>query len=190
MLKGENFEFARFTKLLLKSLTIHLLSGFLLSWFLYKIYVPQLKWSYTWTRSHLHLWFNTAQITRYICPIFDFHFSFNWLESSFLRTILNIYDYLNETFASPLSPQILHASSQRKWIRSCKHCTVPLQAIGEFILTERNVKIKKKGKTYSLNEGYAKYFDPAVTEYIKHKKFPEVGVNPGPDLWMLALSTV
>lgn len=62
------------------------------------------------------------------------------------------------------------------------HCVVPLQAIGEFILTERNVKIKKKGKTYSLNEGYAKYFDPAVTEYIKHKKFPEVGVNRGPDL--------
>lgn len=36
------------------------------------------------------------------------------------------------------------------------------------------MKIKKKGKIYSLNEGYAKYFDPAVTEYLKHKKFPEV----------------
>lgn len=59
---------------------------------------------------------------------------------------------------------------------SCTYCAVALQAIGEFILTERNVKIKKKGKTYSINEGYAKYFDPAVTEYIKHKKFPEVGV--------------
>ncbi|KAI5088344.1 fructose-1,6-bisphosphatase isozyme 2, partial [Silurus meridionalis] len=51
-------------------------------------------------------------------------------------------------------------------------------AIGEFILTERNVKIKKKGKIYSLNEGYAMYFDPAVTEYIKHKKFPEDGSAP------------
>lgn len=59
---------------------------------------------------------------------------------------------------------------------SCKYCAVALQAIGEFILTERNVTIKKKGKTYSINEGYAKYFDPAVTEYIKHKKFPEVRV--------------
>ncbi|KAG9355149.1 hypothetical protein JZ751_001862 [Albula glossodonta] len=47
-------------------------------------------------------------------------------------------------------------------------------AVGEFILTERNVKIKKKGKIYSLNEGYAKYFDPALTEYLKHKKFPEL----------------
>ncbi|XP_036454843.1 fructose-1,6-bisphosphatase isozyme 2 isoform X1 [Colossoma macropomum] len=51
-------------------------------------------------------------------------------------------------------------------------------AIGEFILTDRNVKIKKKGKTYSLNEGYAKYFNSAVTEYIKHKKFPEDGSAP------------
>lgn len=50
-----------------------------------------------------------------------------------------------------------------------------LQAIGEFILTDRNVKIKKKGKTYSINEGNAKYLEPAVNEYLKHKKYPEVG---------------
>lgn len=49
-----------------------------------------------------------------------------------------------------------------------------LQAIGEFILVERDVKIKKRGKIYSLNEGYAKYFDPAVTEYLQKKKFPQV----------------
>lgn len=48
------------------------------------------------------------------------------------------------------------------------------QAIGEFILTERNVKIKPKGKIYSLNEGYAKYFHPSINEYLKHKKYPEV----------------
>jgi len=48
------------------------------------------------------------------------------------------------------------------------------QAIGEFILVDRDVKIKKKGKIYSLNEGYALYFDPAVTEYLQKKKFPEV----------------
>lgn len=39
---------------------------------------------------------------------------------------------------------------------------------------DRDVKIKKKGKIYSLNEGYALYFDPAVTEYLQKKKFPEV----------------
>ncbi|XP_011782933.1 PREDICTED: fructose-1,6-bisphosphatase 1 [Colobus angolensis palliatus] len=47
-----------------------------------------------------------------------------------------------------------------------------LEAIGEFILVDKDVKIKKKGKIYSLNEGYAKDFDPAVTEYIQRKKFP------------------
>nr|XP_028605224.1 fructose-1,6-bisphosphatase isozyme 2-like [Podarcis muralis] len=46
-------------------------------------------------------------------------------------------------------------------------------ALGEFILVEKDVKIKKKGKIYSLNEGYAKYFDPSVTEYLQKKKFPE-----------------
>lgn len=56
-----------------------------------------------------------------------------------------------------------------------KNSDVPIfQAIGEFILTDRNVNIKKKGKTYSINEGYAKYFEPAVNEYLKHKKYPEV----------------
>lgn len=48
------------------------------------------------------------------------------------------------------------------------------QAIGEFILVDRDVKIKKKGNIYSLNEGYAKHFDPAVTEYLQRKKFPQV----------------
>ncbi|XP_013924430.1 PREDICTED: fructose-1,6-bisphosphatase isozyme 2-like [Thamnophis sirtalis] len=50
--------------------------------------------------------------------------------------------------------------------------------LGEFILVEKDVKIKKKGKIYSLNEGYAKYFDPAVTEYLQKKKFPEEGTSP------------
>lgn len=39
---------------------------------------------------------------------------------------------------------------------------------------EKEVKIKKKGKIYSLNEGYAKYFDAATTDYVQRKKFPEV----------------
>ncbi|NXD05586.1 F16P2 bisphosphatase, partial [Certhia familiaris] len=50
--------------------------------------------------------------------------------------------------------------------------------LGEFILVDRDVKIKKKGKVYSLNEGYAKYFDSAMTEYLQKKKFPEDGSSP------------
>ncbi|XP_008839850.1 LOW QUALITY PROTEIN: fructose-1,6-bisphosphatase 1-like [Nannospalax galili] len=52
------------------------------------------------------------------------------------------------------------------------NCFMLDPAIGEFILVDSNVKIKKKGNIYSLNEGYAKDFDPAVTEYIQRKKFP------------------
>lgn len=51
-------------------------------------------------------------------------------------------------------------------------------AIGEFILVEKDMKIKKKGNIYSLNEGYAKFFNPAVTEYVNKKKFPEDGSSP------------
>lgn len=36
------------------------------------------------------------------------------------------------------------------------------------------MKIKKKGKIYSLNEGYAQHFYPDVTEYLQKKKYPEV----------------
>ncbi|RVE67741.1 hypothetical protein OJAV_G00084620 [Oryzias javanicus] len=51
-------------------------------------------------------------------------------------------------------------------------------AIGEFILIERNVKIKPRGKIYSLNEGYAKFFHPSINEYLRHKKNPEDGSAP------------
>ncbi|KAG9486846.1 hypothetical protein GDO78_006961 [Eleutherodactylus coqui] len=51
-------------------------------------------------------------------------------------------------------------------------------ALGEFVLVDKNVRIKKKGKIYSLNEGYAKYFDPAITEYLQNKKFPPDGSAP------------
>lgn len=54
----------------------------------------------------------------------------------------------------------------------------PPQSIGEFILVDRDVRIKKRGKIYSLNEGYARDFEPAVTEYLQKKKFPQVPLLP------------
>ncbi|XP_077537510.1 fructose-1,6-bisphosphatase 1-like [Haemaphysalis longicornis] len=48
-------------------------------------------------------------------------------------------------------------------------------ALGEFILTERDMKIKPRGSIYSINEGYAAAWDPAVTEYVHSKKFPPSG---------------
>ncbi|XP_072137752.1 fructose-1,6-bisphosphatase 1-like [Mobula birostris] len=58
------------------------------------------------------------------------------------------------------------------------NCFMLDPAIGEFILVDKNVTMKKKGNIYSINEGYAKYFDPAVTEYITRKKFPKDGSAP------------
>uniref|UniRef100_A0A131Y1T9 Fructose-1,6-bisphosphatase isozyme 2 n=1 Tax=Ixodes ricinus TaxID=34613 RepID=A0A131Y1T9_IXORI len=48
-------------------------------------------------------------------------------------------------------------------------------AIGEFILTDPDMKIKPRGKIYSINEGYAGSWDPAVKEYVESKKFPKTG---------------
>ncbi|OWF39037.1 fructose-1,6-bisphosphatase 1-like isoform X2 [Mizuhopecten yessoensis] len=48
-------------------------------------------------------------------------------------------------------------------------------AIGEFILTNRNIRIKPRGKIFSINEGYAKFWDEPTTKYVQRKKFPENG---------------
>ena len=40
------------------------------------------------------------------------------------------------------------------------------------------MKIKPKGKIYSINEGYAKYWDGPTTEYIKEKKDPSNDSSP------------
>uniref|UniRef100_A0A8C6UI42 Fructose-1,6-bisphosphatase 1 n=1 Tax=Neogobius melanostomus TaxID=47308 RepID=A0A8C6UI42_9GOBI len=58
------------------------------------------------------------------------------------------------------------------------NCFMLDPAIGEFILVDQDVKIKKKGKIYSLNEGYAQHFNPDVTEYLQKKKYPEDGSAP------------
>lgn len=58
------------------------------------------------------------------------------------------------------------------------NCFMLDPAIGEFILVDRNVKIKKRGNIYSINEGYASEFDPAITEYIQKKKFPPDNTAP------------
>lgn len=52
-----------------------------------------------------------------------------------------------------------------------------LQSIGEFILTEPNIRIKPRGKIYSINEGYEQFWDAATSEYVQSKKRPKVGGN-------------
>ena len=58
------------------------------------------------------------------------------------------------------------------------NCFMLDPSIGEFIMVDRDVKMKKKGNIYSLNEGYAKDFDPAINEYLQRKKFPPDGSAP------------
>lgn len=53
-----------------------------------------------------------------------------------------------------------------------------MQSIGEFILTDANMKIPARGKIFSINEGYAKYWDESVTEYVRQCKFPPEGKSP------------
>lgn len=44
--------------------------------------------------------------------------------------------------------------------------------VGEFILTHPNIKIKPRGKIYSINEGYTRTWDDATREYVHLKKHP------------------
>jgi fructose-1,6-bisphosphatase I len=43
-------------------------------------------------------------------------------------------------------------------------------SIGEFVLTDPDMRIPTRGKIYSLNEGYENKWEPAVKEYVKSKK--------------------
>jgi len=48
-------------------------------------------------------------------------------------------------------------------------------AIGEFILTDANMRIPDKGKIYSINEGYSYLWDQSVVQYVQDKKNPAKG---------------
>merc|ERR1711983_553942 len=43
-------------------------------------------------------------------------------------------------------------------------------SIGEFVLTDPDMKVKPRGKIYSINEGYEEKWEPAVRVYVKSKK--------------------
>ncbi|XP_044266251.1 fructose-1,6-bisphosphatase 1-like [Tribolium madens] len=47
--------------------------------------------------------------------------------------------------------------------------------IGEYVMMEYNLKIPKKGNTYSINEGYASYWEDIVRSYVHSKKYPSSG---------------
>ncbi|KAF1882443.1 hypothetical protein Lal_00039091 [Lupinus albus] len=51
-------------------------------------------------------------------------------------------------------------------------------SLGEFILTHPNIKVPRKGKIYSVNEGNAKNWDEPTTKYVENCKFPKDGSPP------------
>lgn len=51
-------------------------------------------------------------------------------------------------------------------------------SLGEFILTHPNIKIPRKGKIYSVNEGNAKNWDEPTRKYVEKCKFPKDGSSP------------
>lgn len=51
-------------------------------------------------------------------------------------------------------------------------------SLGEFILTHPDIKIPKKGKIYSVNEGNAKNWDDITAKYVESCKFPKDGSSP------------
>lgn len=48
-------------------------------------------------------------------------------------------------------------------------------SIGEFILTDLNMRIPDQGNIYSINEGYQYLWDDSVKQYIEAKKDPAKG---------------
>lgn len=51
-----------------------------------------------------------------------------------------------------------------------------MQALGEFILTDPDMKIPARGKIFSINEGYAQYWDESVKKYVDGCKNPDVSM--------------
>lgn len=58
-------------------------------------------------------------------------------------------------------------------INNNAHCFMLDPAIGEFVLTEPNIKMKPRGSIYSVNEGYHSKWDQAMKNYVHKKKYPE-----------------
>lgn len=64
-------------------------------------------------------------------------------------------------------------------INDSVHCFMLDPAIGEFILTEPDLRMKPRGNIYSVNEGYHSKWDEAMRAYVHSKKYPnESGQKP------------
>lgn len=51
-------------------------------------------------------------------------------------------------------------------------------SIGEFVLTDANMTIPRRGNIFSVNEGYHKFWSEEVKEYVRRCKYPPDGSAP------------
>lgn len=58
-------------------------------------------------------------------------------------------------------------------VNNSVHCFMLDPAIGEFILTEPNIRMKPRGSIYSVNEGYHAKWDQAMKSYVESRKYPK-----------------
>ena len=62
------------------------------------------------------------------------------------------------------------------------------QAIGEFVLTNPDIKMKPRGKLiYSVNEGNSAYFEEPMKKYLQMIKNPTVSTSCCHDLQILQM---
>jgi len=52
------------------------------------------------------------------------------------------------------------------------------QAVGEFVLTHPNIRIKDKGNIYSINEGNSAFWEKGTADYVNHVKAASKGKPP------------
>jgi fructose-1,6-bisphosphatase I len=50
-------------------------------------------------------------------------------------------------------------------------------ALGEFLLSHENIRIPKRGKSYSINEGNENSWDSGTRQYVKHLKEKDQATN-------------
>ncbi|CAI0625644.1 unnamed protein product [Linum tenue] len=108
-----------------------------------------------------------------------------------IGTIFGVY--MVKDFTEPTLDQALQPGKNMVAAGYCMYgssCTLVLStgsgvngftldpSLGEFILTHPDIKIPKKGKIYSVNEGNAKNWDGPTAKYVENCKFPKEGSSP------------
>ncbi|KAA3463307.1 fructose-1,6-bisphosphatase, cytosolic-like [Gossypium australe] len=118
-------------------------------------------------------------------------FLIHWMDPQTLIVIFGIYMVKHKD--NPTIDDVLQPGNNLVAAGYCMYgssCTLVLStgsgvngftldpSLGEFILTHPDIKIPKKGKIYSVNEGNAKNWDEPTRKFVEKCKFPTDGSPP------------